>query len=94
VQGIVRFILDVRTFFHRVVAKWQGGDWDAEMLGGPPERILVVPLQADRFIAVPANVRSQMHDITEREYVVSVEFTDAVGNRGERDPHGALVPPS
>jgi hypothetical protein len=87
-------ILDVRTFFHYVAEVWQGGDWDSRMLGGPVERIRVLPLQQDRHVAVPDNVWSQMTDVSGNDYVVSIEFTDAAGNRWERDPRGALVPRS
>ena len=33
-------------------------------------------------------------EVTDRTYVVSVEFTDAAGSRWERDPRGALNPRS
>jgi multidrug efflux pump subunit AcrA (membrane-fusion protein) len=84
-------ILDVRTFFHYVAEKWQGGDWDSRMLGGPVERIRVLPPQQDRFVAIPENVWSQMTDVSDNNYVVSIEFTDAAGNRWERDPRRALT---
>jgi hypothetical protein len=87
-------ILDVRTFFHYVTEKWEHGDWDTRELGGPVERIRVMPPQADRFVEVPGNVGSQMSDISDSNYVVSIEFTDAAGNRWARDPHGALIPRS
>ena len=84
-------VLDVRTFFHYVAERWQGGDWDPQTLGGPVERIRVLPPQADRFVIVPDNVRSQMNAISDSTYVVSIEFTDAAGNHWERNPRGAIV---
>jgi hypothetical protein len=84
-------ILDVRTFFHYVAEKWQGGDWDPQMLGGPVERIRNLPPQQDHFVPIPGNVWSQMTDVSYNNYVVSIEFTDAAGNRWERDPRGALI---
>lgn len=84
-------IRDVRTFFHSVDEKGEGGDWDSQALGGPVERIRVVPPGADCFVMVPRNIRGHMGDITESAYVVSIEFVDAAGNQWERDPRGALV---
>jgi hypothetical protein len=87
-------IFDVRTFFHYVAEKWHGGDWDPQMLGGPVEKIRVLPPQQDRFVPIPENVWSQMTDVSVNSHVVSIEFTDAAGNHWERDPRGALVPRS
>ena len=84
-------IRDVRTFFHSVDEKGEGGEWDSRALGGPVERIRVVPPGADCFVMVPRNIRGHMGDITESAYVVSIEFVDAAGNHWERDPRGALV---
>jgi hypothetical protein len=61
------------------------------MLGGPLERIRILQPQEERFIQIPENVSGQMTDISDSNYVVSIEFTDAAGNRWERDPRGALV---
>jgi hypothetical protein len=84
-------IRDVRTFFHSVDEKGEGGDWDSRELGGPVERVRVVPPGADCFVMVPRNIRGHMGDITESAYVVSIEFIDAAGNHWERDPRGALL---
>ena len=35
-----------------------------------------------------------MSEVSDSVYAVSIEFTDASGNRWERDPRGALVPRS
>lgn len=78
-------VLDVRTFFRYVAEKWDGGDWDPRMLGGPPERIRILQPQEERFIRIPENVSGQMTDISDSNYVVSIEFTDTAGNRWERD---------
>ncbi len=83
-------ILDVRIFFHYVAEKWQGGDWEPQMLGGPMERIRTLPPHEERFVAIPENVWSQMTDVSANSHVVSIEFTDAAGNRWERDPRGDL----
>jgi hypothetical protein len=96
-------IFDIRTFFHLVAEKWTGGDWDPRDLGGPPKRIRVLPGGGRRFVDIPDNVQSQMtgeglggFGTTTKDlrnnYVVSIEFTDANGNRWQRDPHGGLNP--
>jgi len=61
------------------------------MLGGPMERIRILPPREERFVAIPENVWSQMTDVSANSHVVSIEFTDAAGNRWERDGRGALV---
>ena len=33
-----------------------------------------------------------LDEVSDSVYAVSIEFTDAAGNRWERDPRGALVP--
>jgi hypothetical protein len=48
----------------------------------------------DRFVEIPEQVRDMIDQVDDSIYVVSVEFTDAAGNRWERDPRGALVPRS
>jgi hypothetical protein len=62
------------------------------MRGGPVEKIRVLPPQQDRFIEIPAQVRNMIKECDDRVYAVSIEFTDADGNRWERDPRRALVP--
>src|SRR5216683_2945078 len=85
-------ILNVRTFFHRVREDQPGGDWEFSSLEpGPVETIRVMPPNQDHFVRIPADfvvgtVPKQISDT----WVVSVEFTDAAGNRWERDPRGAL----
>jgi len=83
-------ILDVRIFFHYVAEKWQGCDLEPQILGGPMERIRILPPHEERFVAIPENVWSQMTDVSANSHVVSIEFTDAAGNRWERDPRGDL----
>jgi hypothetical protein len=55
------------------------------------EKIRVLPPRTDRFIEIPEQVRNQMSEVSDSVYAVSIEFTDAAGNRWERDPRGALV---
>jgi len=54
------------------------------------ERIRTLPPHEERFVAIPENVWSQMTDVSANSHVVSIEFTDAAGNRWERDPRGDL----
>jgi hypothetical protein len=89
-------IFDVRTFFHAIHKNPVRGGWDPVGQGGPPpdETICVFPPQTDRSVAVPEKVQAIFGEVTDRTYVVSVEFTDAAGNSWERDPRGALIPRS
>lgn len=90
-------VFDVRVFFHHMREK-EGGGYQAVSQGGPPPRetTAVLPPGEDRFVAIPAAVRAMFGSITidDRTCAASVEFTDAAGNRWERDPRGALVPRS
>jgi hypothetical protein len=62
--------------------------------GGPPpdQTAPVLPPAAERRVDMPAYVRAMFGDkaVTDLTCVVSIEFTDAAGNRWERDPRGAL----
>jgi hypothetical protein len=84
-------ILDVRVSFHYIQEKWPGGDWAPVLRASPPEKIRVVPPESDRFYEIPEQVRNMIDQVNDSIYVVSIEFTDAAGNRWERDPRGALV---
>jgi hypothetical protein len=88
-----RPVFDVRVFFHYVAEQWDHGDWESRMLGGPVERIRVLPPQDDRFVDMPKTVKDAAPpDLDGNNVVVSIEFTDAAGNKWERDPRGALLP--
>jgi hypothetical protein len=87
-------VTDVRTFFHYIAEKWPGGDWEPQDRGGPIEKIRVLPPQQDRFVPIPSQIASQMDQVSDSIYVVSIEFTDAAGNHWERDPRGGLNPRS
>lgn len=88
-------VFDIRVFFHHI-RETEGGGYQAVSQGGPPPRetIGVLPPGEDRFVAIPQNVRAMFGSIIidDRTCAASVEFTDAAGNRWERDPRGALVP--
>jgi hypothetical protein len=84
-------VLNVSVFFHFVDEQEPGEDWEPEPRGEPVEKILIVPPEADRFVAIP---RSVSHHADDSTCVVSIEFTDAAGQRWERDPRGALLPRS
>jgi len=59
---------------------------------GSLKRSGVLPPQKDRFVEIPEQVRNMLDEVSDSVYAVSIEFTDAAGNRWERDPRGALVP--
>jgi glutamine synthetase len=87
-------ILDVRTSFHFIQENQPGGNWEPVFRGSTIEQIRVMPPRRDRFIAIPAETRSMLKQCNDSVYVVSITFTDAAGNKWERDPRGALVPRS
>lgn len=86
-------ILGVRVFFHFISADNPASEhWEPIMRGGPPERIRVIPPRHDKFVEIPATVKKMIRECSDEIYVVSIEFTDAAGNRWERDARGALKP--
>lgn len=90
-------VYDVRVFFH-LLHEVGSGHVPVGQAGPPPrETTPVVPSGEDRFIPIPAIVQQTLFGTAtanDRTCAVSIEFTDAAGNRWTRDPRGALVPGS
>jgi len=84
-------ILDVRVFFHWV-NETSDGTWTVANRGGPIERMRVIPAKHRSFVEMPEQIRTMTAEVNEQVYVVSLEYTDAAGQRWVRDPHGGLVP--
>ena len=87
-------VFDVRAAFHRVEEPVKGLRWTPMTCGTSLTAIRVLPPAAERRLEIPPDVASQYPTCNDTVYVVSVTFTDAVGNRWERDPRGALNPRS
>jgi hypothetical protein len=83
----------VRIFFHYIEEE-PGGDWKPILRDGPVERLRLIPPQHDEFVEIPREIAQMVNDIADDMYAVSIEFTDAAGNKWERDPRGALLPRS
>jgi hypothetical protein len=87
-------VLSARVFFHYIQAESAVAEaWQPVMRGGPIDRIRVIPPRSEQFVEIPHSVRKMIDQCDDSVYVVSVEFTDAAGNRWERDPYGALKAP-
>ncbi len=88
-------VFDVRVFFHQIQPQASGA-WVLTDAGGPPphQALPVLAPETDRHIDMPDKVRAMfgVNPLSDRTCVVSVEFTDAAGNRWHRDPRGALNP--
>jgi uncharacterized membrane-anchored protein YhcB (DUF1043 family) len=84
-------ILDVRVFFHWV-SEQSDGTWTSVNRGGPVERVRVIAPEHQMFVEMPEQIRTMTAEVNDQVYVVSLEFTDAAGQRWIRDPHGGLVP--
>lgn len=85
-------VFDVRTFFHHVHEIQTGSRWEPVMRGSLMDEIRVLPPQADRFFDIPLEIKRHVIECDDSVFIVSIEFTDASGNRWERDPRGALNP--
>lgn len=84
-------ILSVAVSFHFIAADSRSSEaWQPAYRGGIPERIRILPPHAERFAEIPPDIRNKIDTCDDNTYVVSIEFTDAAGNRWERDPRGAL----
>lgn len=83
-------ILDVATSFYFVSDPGNGQPWTPIDRGHQMERILVIPPGEERFVKMPDVIRNMIKTIGPDVYVVGIEFTDAAGNRWERDARGAL----
>jgi hypothetical protein len=70
----------------------RGRPWEPVSHGTSIETVRVIPPGDERHILIPADVRAQLAECNDEVYAVSVTFTDAAGNRWERDPRGALKP--
>jgi hypothetical protein len=82
-------IFDVSAFFYQVREATPGSPWEPVDRSPAEKPIRVFPPESDRHVGASTVIQ----DAGARgiaEYVVSIEFTDAAGNRWERDPRGAL----
>jgi uncharacterized membrane-anchored protein YhcB (DUF1043 family) len=84
-------VLDVRVFFHWVNER-SDGSWTSANRGGPVERVRVIAPEHQFFVEMPQEIRDMTTEVNDQVYVVSIEFTDAAGQRWVRDPHGGLEP--
>lgn len=85
-------VYDVRTAFYYVSEPVKGLGWEPVSQGVSTEMIRVLPPRSERFLAIPETVRNQITECNDSVYAVSITFTDAAGNRWERDPKGVLRP--
>jgi hypothetical protein len=54
--------------------------------------IRVLPPHTERHLPIAPDLAAQDPKCDDDVYVASITFTDAAGNRWERDPRGALNP--
>jgi hypothetical protein len=81
----------VRAFFHWVNEQ-SDGTWTLTSRGGPNEGVRVIAPEHQDFVEMPEQIRTMTSQVNDQVYVVSIEFTDAAGQRWVRDPHGGLEP--
>lgn len=87
-------VYDVHATFHRVHEQVKGLGWEPIAEGVSTHPIRIMPPESEQFTEAPSDVQNQALKAGARpkdyDYVVSITFTDAAGNRWERDPKGAL----
>jgi hypothetical protein len=85
-------VYDVRVAFYSIDEPVRGLGWTPVACGSSTEMLRVLPPGEQYHFFIPQEVRSQRSECNADVYAVSVTFTDAAGNRWERDPRGALKP--
>lgn len=85
-------VFDVRVTFNYIAEQANGREWAATPCGTLVKPIRVMPPMSERHFSIPSEVRNQITECSDDVYAVSIWFTDAAGNRWERDPRGALNP--
>jgi hypothetical protein len=85
-------VLDVRAAFHQVAEPVKGLGWTPVAVGTSLESIRVLPPHTERHLPIAPDLAAQEPKYDDDTYVASITFTDAAGNRWERDPRGALKP--
>lgn len=84
-------VLDVKVTFSIVQDLGTKAPWQPVQAAGLLERIIVIPPGDERFIAIPDEIGELAAKIGSDSHVVSIEFSDAAGNRWERNPRGVLI---
>jgi len=69
-----------------------GRDWVGIPYGSLPGPVTIIPPDTTRHFPIPDEVRIQDPRCDDVVYAVSIRFTDAAGNRWQRDARGALKP--
>jgi hypothetical protein len=85
-------IFDVRIFYYRVNDRRDGSPWTAEQCYASVDTIRMIPPRQTRSQELPARIRKQSKERSDRLYLVGVEFTDADGRRWFRRGRDVLEP--
>ena len=85
-------ILDVGAAFHRVAEPVKGLGWTPLPVGTSLKSVRVLPPRTERHLPIAPDTAAQDPQCDDDVYVASITFTDAAGNRWERDARGALKP--
>jgi outer membrane murein-binding lipoprotein Lpp len=85
-------VYDVSVSFYFVEEPIRGLGWTPVARGSSTESIRLLPPQTERHVAMPDDLARQIPGFNATTYVVGITFTDAAGNRWERNPRGALNP--
>jgi hypothetical protein len=85
-------VFDVRVTFNYIAEQANGREWAAVPRGTLVKPVRVFPPLSQQHHLIPDEVRRQIDQCSDDVYAVSITFTDAAGNRWERDAHGTLSP--
>jgi hypothetical protein len=85
-------VFDVSVFFHHIEEPVAGRGWTPVPAGSATAPVRVLPPMDEKHVMIPQAVRNQLQQCNDSVYTVSIWFTDASGNRWERDARGALKP--
>lgn len=85
-------VYDIRAGFYCIDEPVRGLGWTSVACGTSTEMLRVLPPGETYHFFIPLDVRSQRTECSADVYAVGITFTDAAGNRWERDPRGTLKP--
>jgi hypothetical protein len=86
-------VYDVQAYLHYLEENRLGSRW-APTTGGASQIIKIVTPRSDLHVILPQDSSPYPEEDDGMAYAASIIFTDAAGNRWERDPRGVLSPTS
>jgi hypothetical protein len=86
-------VLDVRVHFFYVNDPRDGSPWTTDERYAAPERFRVIPPGQTRNLPLPyTQLGIQASNVSEQNFLIAIDFTDASGQQWYRDERAVLEP--